>query len=76
MFIGALITLFAMTFHPKVTILGFAIATILSTFAFLSLAFARLFLRRSIGRMRTAMSSIIDVRVFSFPIDQVVDGSY
>jgi hypothetical protein len=68
MFVGTICTLLAMTFHPKVTIP--------LTLAFLSLAFARLFLRRGIGRMRTAMSSIIDVRVFSFPVDQIVDGSY
>ena len=67
MFVGTIRTFLAMTFHPKVTVS--------LTFAFFSLAFARLLLRRGISRMRTAMSSIIDVRVFSFPIDQVVDGS-
>ena len=67
MFVGAFRTFLAKTFHPKVTVS--------LTFAFLSLAFAWLFLGSGIGRMRTAMSSIIDVGVFSLPIDQVVDGS-
>ena len=68
MFVGALRTLLAKTFHPKVTVsLAFA--------SFLSLAFAWLFLGSGIGRMRTGMSSIIDVGVFSLPTNQVVDGS-
>ncbi len=68
MFVGALRTLLTETFHPKVTIsLAFA--------SFLSFAFAWLFLGSGIGRMRTAMSGIIDVGVFSLPINQVVDAS-
>ncbi len=68
MFVGALRTFLAKTFHPKVTIpLSFA--------TFLSLAFAWLFLGRSVGRMRTAMSGIVDVGVFSLSINQIVDAS-
>jgi hypothetical protein len=68
MFVGALRTFLAKTFHPKVTVsLAFA--------SFLSLAFAWLFLGSGIGRMRTAMSSIIDVCIFSLPINHIVDAS-
>ncbi len=68
MLVGALCTFLAKTFHPKVAIpLTFA--------PFFSLALTWLFLGRGIGRMRTAMSGIIDVGVLAFSANEIVDAS-